>query len=152
MASHPYGAYLESKVITASPLQLVHLAYEGAIEAITNAREHLAAKRIFERSSAITKAQQIIAELQSSLDYARGGELSTRLGQLYDYMQRRLIEGNFKQVDEPLAEAKRLLETLDEAWKEIASKETGLPQTTAAAASPYVSGNGPVFSRAEFTF
>jgi flagellar protein FliS len=152
MVSNPYGAYLESKLITASPLELVHLAYEGAIDAIANAREHLAAKRIFERSSAITKAQRILAELQSSLDCAKGGEFSARLGQLYAYMQQRLIEANFKQIDEPLAEVKRLLETLDEAWKEIASRETASPQSAAVAASPWMNGDGAVYSRAEFTF
>jgi flagellar secretion chaperone FliS len=151
MGSNPYGAYLESRVLTASPLQLVHLAYEAAIDAIAHARVHLTEKRIFERSDAITKAQQIVAQLQLSLDYDKGGELSRRLGQLYDYMQRQLSEANFKQIDEPLAQVKCLLETLDEAWKEIAASEPALPQS-AAVASASMSSDGPVYSRAEFTF
>jgi flagellar secretion chaperone FliS len=155
MASNPYGAYLESKVLTASPLQLIHLAYEGAIEAIANARVHVSEKRILERSTAITKAQQIIMELQASLDYAKGGDLSVRLGQLYDYMQRRLIEANVKQIDEPLADVQGLLTTLDEAWKEIAGAETPVTHsaaTAASGASPWMTHESSVYSRAEFTF
>ncbi|MBV9267800.1 MAG: flagellar export chaperone FliS [Acidobacteriaceae bacterium] len=154
MASNPYGAYLESKVFTASPLQLVHLAYEGAIEVIGEARLHLANKRIQERAAAITKAQRILTELQSSLDVQKGGQIATRLGQLYDYMQRRLIEANFKQADEPLAEVQRLLETVDQAWKEIAAAEMPVPQAVVAAtASPWASSSDSfAYSRAEYTF
>ena len=54
-----------------------------------------------------------------SLDHERGGELSQRLAQLYDYMQRRLLEANAKQIDEPMAEVLGLLSTLGEAWDGI---------------------------------
>lgn len=116
-------AYLESQTFSATPLQLVQLAYEGAISAIIEARQHLAAKRIAERSKAVTKAQLILNELQRSLDYEKGRDLSVQLGRLYDYIARALIDGNFRQEDGPLAEAQGLLETLNDAWKQIAMQE-----------------------------
>lgn len=118
------NAYLESQVLSASPLQLVLLAYDGAITAITEARQHLAANRILERSKAVTKAQLIVMELQRSLDYEKGGDVALQLGRLYDYIARQLIEGNFRQQDAPLAEAQKLLETLDDSWKQLATQET----------------------------
>ena len=132
--SNPYRAYLESKVLSASPLELVHLALDGAIQALEDARAHLKAKRIPERSKSVTKAQLIVAELQKSLDFEKGGDLALQFARLYDYIQRRRIDGNFQQADEPLAEAQRLLLTLDEAWQEI-----GLASTAAAfaTASPW---------------
>ncbi len=117
------GAYLESKVLSASPLELVSLAYEGAIDAVRNARVHLAEKRIQERSRAITKAQLILVELQRSLDFERGGDLSRQLSKLYHYMQRKLIEANFKQMEAPLSEVENLLGTLLESWRELAQQE-----------------------------
>ena len=120
---NPFGAYLESKVLSASPLELVALAYEGAIEAVRNARLHLAEKRIHERSRAITKAQLLIGELQKCLDFNQGGELSLQLGRLYDYMQRKLIEANFQQTEPPLREVEELLETLLESWRQLANEE-----------------------------
>lgn len=149
MSTTPYRAYLESRVVSASPLQLVHLAYEGAIHAISEAREHLANKRIFERSKAITKAQLIIVELQKSLDFHKGGDLSVQLNGIYDYVQRRLIDGNFRQEDAPFAEAQQLLETLDESWKALSETEN----TVAAAASSapcQSAGDGLPVSRTSF--
>jgi flagellar protein FliS len=123
---NPFGAYLESKVLTASPLELIALTYEGAVEAVRNARVYLIEKRIHERSRAITKAQLLIGELQKSLDFKQGGELSLQLGRLYDYMQRRLIEANFQQADVPLSEVENLLETLRESWRQLADQEKPL--------------------------
>ena len=126
--NNPYGAaYLESKVMSASPLELICLAYEGTIEAICEARVHLKEKRISERSRAISKAQCIILELQSSLDFAQGGSLSVELARLYDYMLGCLRDANFRQVEEPLNEAQTLLETLLEGWKEIRVNEVPAP-------------------------
>ena len=127
MSSNPFAAYLETKVLSASPVQLIHLAYEGAIEIIVEARAHLAGNRIHERARAITRVQLILTELQNSLDFNKGGDVSVQLGRLYDYMQRRLTEANFKQIEEPLAEVQGLLQTLDEAWKEIAATGTTVP-------------------------
>jgi len=138
MAYNPFAAYQETKVLSASPLQLVHLAYEAAIEAIGNARVHVREQRIRERSEAITKAQLIITELQTSLDYKQGGDISVQLGRLYDYMQRRLTQANFQQVEEPLAEVQGLLLSLDEAWKQIASGDNSVA-AAAASSSPWTS-------------
>jgi flagellar secretion chaperone FliS len=142
MSSNPFAAYLETKVLSASPVQLVHLAYEGAIEALSDARSHLAGKRIQERVRAITKVQLILTELQNSLDFNQGGDVSIQLGRLYDYMQRRLTEANFKQIEEPLSEVQGLLQTLDEAWKEIAAKGTPSPAAVPEPAPAPTSGFG----------
>lgn len=127
--ANPYTAYLESKLMASSPLQLVHLAYQGAIEAILEARGHLAENRIVQRIQSITRAQQIIIQLQASLDYQQGAELSTRLSSLYDYMLRRLNEGNRLSTDEPFAEVQNLLSTVGDAWREIS---TDAPLSAAA--------------------
>ena len=150
--ANPYAAYLESRVLTASPLQLVHLAYEGAIEAVMQARNHLAAKQIAPRVQAITRAQCIIAELQASLDYSRGGDLSTTLGKLYDYMQRRLTDGNTRQIEEPLAEVQNLLETIAGAWKEIAANDSSVAVAASVSGnSAWMTADAPVYSGLGYT-
>ena len=131
--ANPFAAYLETKVLTASPLQLVHLAYEGAMESVADARSALAAQDIHGRVRAITRAQQIITELQTALNFEQGGELSTRLASLYVYVQQRLNDGNFQQADQPLAEVHSLLATVDEAWKQLADGTAAVPERVAAA-------------------
>lgn len=119
MRSNPYQTYLQDEILTADPVKLVQLLYAGAIEAVTCARTKLANGDIKARSTAVSKAIEILAELISSLDYERGGELSTRLACLYDYMQRRLIDANREQTDPPLAEVAQILHTLEEAWSKV---------------------------------
>ncbi|MDQ2950053.1 MAG: flagellar export chaperone FliS [Acidobacteriota bacterium] len=155
MSSNPFAAYQETKVLSASPVQLIHLAYEGAIEAIAEARGHLAGKRIHERARAITRVQLILTELQSSLDFNKGGDVSVQLDRLYDYMQRRLMEANFKQIEEPLAEVQGLLETLGSAWKEIAATGTTVLQPAPIAAGSFTYGDrpdSPLYGRVESAY
>ena len=112
--------YLEDEVLSADPVKLIALLYQGARDRVSEARRHLAGGEIEARSRAIGKANDILAELTGSLDHARGGELSQRLAALYEYMQARLLEANLRQQDAPLVEVLGLLATLQEAWRGIA--------------------------------
>jgi len=123
MSYNPYGSHLDTKVLTATPLQLIHLAYEGILDAIRDARAHLASGRIPERSRSVSKALALLNELDGSLDHQRGGDLSLQLARLYEYMRQRLCEANFKQIDEPLAEVFGLVETIAASWRELAEAE-----------------------------
>jgi flagellar secretion chaperone FliS len=125
----PQDAYLESQVLTADAMELVRLLYRAACDATRSAGAHLAAGRIAERSRQISKAHAILSQLSVSLDHARGGTLSRSLAELYDYMQRRLLEANQHQKAEPLAEVESLLTTLLEGWDRIrAAPEHSAPQ------------------------
>ena len=119
MWNNGHDAYVESRILAADPIELVNLLYQACRQSVRDAREHLAAGRIGERSRAISKAHEILTELAGSLDHARGGEISSRLAQLYDYMQHQLLDANMRQSDEPLAEVLGLLNTLSEAWEGI---------------------------------
>ncbi len=111
-----YANRYETEVLGATRVELVRILYRTAIEATIQARRHLKAGEIRERSRQITKVWEILAELNRSLDHMQAAELSRSLGELYGYMQNRLLEANSKQIDEPLAEVERLLNTLAEAW------------------------------------
>ena len=103
--------------MSADPVTLVHMLYRGAIEAVGLARKHLAEGSIRERSRQIIKAWDILHELNQTLDRERGGEIVRRLGQLYCYMQARLLEANTEQIEAPLAHVRSLLVTLYEGWR-----------------------------------
>ena len=128
MWHNAHNAYLESRILSADPIELVNLLYQGCTAALREARQHLASGEIAARSRSITKACEILIELAASLDHERGGEISQRLGQLYNYMLRRLSEANCQQSDAPLAEVLGLLCTLAEGWEGL--KKT--PQPAAA--------------------
>ena len=117
-----HNTYMEERVLSAAPVELVGLLYQGASAAVRDARRHLASGDILARSRAISKACELIGELAGALDFARGGDIAARLGRLYEYMLRRLTEANFRQEDEPLGEVLSLLATLSEGWTAIAAK------------------------------
>jgi flagellar secretion chaperone FliS len=111
--------YLEQRVLSADPIELTHMVYQHAIDMVRDARRHLAAKDIAERSKSICKAIDAIAELESALDHSQGGQISQNLEKLYRYMQMRLTTANIQQQDGPLAEVENLLSTLGEAWSAL---------------------------------
>src|ERR1700682_2691996 len=119
MSNNAHDAYLESRILSADPIELVHLLYQAATGAVRDARRALADGEIAARSRAISKTCEILIELDSVLDHERGGEISQRLGELYEYMERRLMEANFQQIDAPLTEVLGLLSTLSEAWEGV---------------------------------
>lgn len=109
----------DSEVLSAGPLELVEMLYKCTIHSIDQARGHLRAGEIRERSNAISKASAILAELAQSLDHDKGGEISKNLSKLYDYMQHLLARANAEQIDAPLAESNRLLTILLEGWQTL---------------------------------
>jgi flagellar protein FliS len=119
MATSAHDAYLESRILSADPLELVRVLYRIAIDKIREAREHLQKGDVAARSKSISVASQALGELAASLDHQAGGDVSRRLAQLYDYMLWRLVDANFHQSAGPLDEVLGLLTTLSEAWQQI---------------------------------
>ena len=111
--------YLDTRVLSADPLELVHILYEHTLAMVADARRHLAAGNIAARGNSISRAIAAIDELDRSLDREAGGAIARNLAALYHYMQSRLLAANRQQEDQPLAEVETLLTTLDEAWKAI---------------------------------
>jgi flagellar protein FliS len=127
-----HSIYLEQEVLSASPVQLVHLLYQAAIARTRDARRALANNDIAVRCAAISKTCNIVGELRSSLDFTTGGEIAARLDALYGYMLCRLLDANLKKTDEPLSEVLGLLVTMDEGWKQIAEAREPEPTPVAA--------------------
>ena len=122
---------VETGVMGASPHRLIVMLYQGARQAIAQARMHLQQANVPGRGEAIGKAIQIVESgLQQSLNLEVGGEIAQRLNALYGYMSRRLLEANIKASEAMLVEVDGLLATLEEAWIGIA------PEIARMAAQP----------------
>ena len=132
----PQDVYFESQILTADPLELVRILYRAARESTREASAQLAAGHIVERARAICKAHAILTELATTLDHAKGGALSRQLAELYDYMQRRLLEANQRQKPEPLAEVDGLLGTLLEAWEQLGKTTEAAPAAEPPRSAP----------------
>jgi flagellar secretion chaperone FliS len=130
-------AYVENEILQADPIRLVQMLYRGALLAIGKARVHVRERDIAGRSRQLTKASEIINELTLSIDTEKGGEIARNLVELYDYMQRRLQDANFRQVEEPLIELESLLGTILDAWEQCAPGTAEPKATDHRSGSPY---------------
>lgn len=139
-------AYVENEILQADPVRLVQMLYRGALVALGKARIHVRERDIAERSRQIAKASDIVNELTLSVDRHRGGEIAANLIELYDYIQTRLQDANFRQVEEPLTEVEKLLTTLLEAWEQCSPAPA--PDRAMTAAPPphrYQADDGPSY-------
>ena len=143
MSMNANDRYLEAKVMSASPVELVRMLYRRALSAVGAARRHLAEGDIRARSREISTAMEIAVELAGSLNREKGGEVALRLAALYDYMGRRLIDANLHQDDRALAEVEGLLATLDEGWAGL--NDAGAPAAPPAHEEFAAPSAGPVY-------
>jgi flagellar protein FliS len=115
---------LETGVNAANPHRLVVMLYDGAIEAIGDARTHVANGAQTAKSLAISRAIGIIEQgLRASLDLTRGAAIAQQLDELYDYMARRLLVASLRDDAAALAEVAALLTDLRSAWQTIAGSK-----------------------------
>ncbi|BDC52022.1 flagellar protein FliS [Bryobacterales bacterium F-183] len=120
-------AYLESEVLSASPIRLIELLYRGAIDATAAAKVAAEQGNALERSRHLSRAHAILVELSRSLDHTVGGQLSRDLVELYDYMQRQLTHANLSQEIQPISDVYSVLTNLLEAWQQVSSVASGAP-------------------------
>ncbi len=123
-------AYLETQVTTTSQGQLLVMLYDGAVNFLERAKERMAAKDYAGKGNLISKALDILNELDSSLNADKGGDLADRLHQLYFYCSKRLFTANCKMDPAPIDEVIKILGGLRSAYAQIMDQ----PEAVAAAA------------------
>lgn len=116
--------YIENAVKTASPAKLIEMMYEKAIELLKDAKEALNKNDFITTNEKIKRTQDIVTELNISLDIEKGGEIAKGLRSLYSYMYRTLIEATVKKDMQKIDEVLGYFEELLDAWR-IAMKSAG---------------------------
>lgn len=144
--------YISQRVLTASPLELVCILYQTAIQAVDRSIEALHSGDIIERGRGVSKAIEVLAELQSSLRHDVQKEYSRTLAELYAYIRTQLMRAHAEQSLSQFQEVSRLLNTLAEGWAgamqlesargEMNDKNEDEPAAMFSAANPY-SGHSP---------
>jgi flagellar protein FliS len=100
----------------ATPEELTLKLYEGCIKFINIAMIAIDEKDIQKSNTNIIKAQNIISELNITLDMDY--EISKNLRPIYEYLHSRLIEANIKKDKNILEEVKEFVVEFRETWKE----------------------------------
>ncbi len=110
---------IEAEIDYASPHRIIQMLMEGATSKLVVAKGCISRGEIAEKGRQITWAIDIIGGLRSSLDMDKGGEISTNLDALYDYMTRQLLMANLKNDSDILDEVIQLLSEVKAGWDSI---------------------------------
>jgi len=114
---NPYAAYEQNAVMTASPGELTLMLYNGCIKFLNQAKSAMEEKNYEMKNKYIQKAQSIISELMVTLNMDI--PVAKHMMQMYDYMNRRLIEANIKNSIEILEEVESFVIEFRDTWKEV---------------------------------
>lgn len=110
----------QAQAVDASPHRLIQMLMEGGLSRLAQARGAMERGQFAMKGELIGKAIAIIGGLREGLNLEQGGELARNLDDLYDYMNRRLLEANLKNSVEPLDEVADLLRNIKAGWDGIA--------------------------------
>ncbi|THB67240.1 MAG: flagellar export chaperone FliS [Gammaproteobacteria bacterium] len=103
----------------ANPHQLIQMLMQGVVDKVSIAKSAMAEGQVAVKGESISKAISIIDGLKASLDQEKGGDIAVNLNDLYDYMQRVLVEGNLSNDEGKFNEVISLMQEIKEAWDSI---------------------------------
>lgn len=115
-------AYLETKVLTASPEQLQLMLYDGAIRFCEQAKTAIDAGEVENSYLLITRAEKIVMELQGSMRDEVAPETCANMRRLYLFCYDRMVTANLKKDINALDEAIEVLKNLRETWMLLIEK------------------------------
>lgn len=113
--------YLEAKILTAAPEQLVVIMYEEAIKALQIAKREIESNNFAKANQQLYKAQLIIGELMSALNHDYK-EIAENLLGLYSNIYDQIVQANVSKDINRIDSLVKLLSSFLDAWREAARK------------------------------
>ena len=130
-------SYKASSVQTASPGKLVLMLFDGYLRFTAAATKSWDEPDLIKKNEGINnnliRAQNIVTELQSSLDLTVPGDLPGTLYRLYDYVLTNLQQANINKDVQKIVEADKVIAELREAWSEMLTQN---PENTSPSGGP----------------
>jgi len=119
---------IESSLLAANPHQIILMMYDGLLESIAKAKGAIERNDLETKSKMMTKAVNILAALENSLDAEAEPEISKNFATLYNYCIDRLNEISISMEVQGLVEVIEFLKPLRDAWKDMpeTSKQEGI--------------------------
>ena len=139
--------YLQAEVHTATPQKLQLMLVEAAIKNIHRTKKAWEEERFEAGFESLSLAQDIVAEILSSVDKEGNPDLAGKIASIYVFIFRCLAEGGMTHDQSKLDDALRVLTSERETWRLVCEKfgtslgdasSTRLDLSTDASAKPAV--------------
>jgi flagellar protein FliS len=132
---NPALEYRKRAVEGASPVGLVVLLYGGAVTALMRAISAVEANNIEKRVHELNKVLAILAELQGTLDFEKGGAVAVQLEKYYIVLRAQVLEASIKNSKSILEDLVKNVSGVKEAWQQV-EREVALKGVSGVAAAP----------------
>ncbi len=111
--------YRQNAIKTASPAKLTLMLYDAAVRFCDTAIDTMEndPKNIQKINDNMKKAEDAIVELRMGLDM--NVPVAKDFDNVYDYIYRRLVEGNMQKDSEIVKEALKHIKKMRDTWKEV---------------------------------
>lgn len=120
-AARGADAYRQTQVQSRTPLELVVMLYDGALQFMATAQGAIHRGDIPTRKTALSKTMAIVSELQSTLNMDQGGDIARSLDDLYRWANLRLLDAAVHNDPVPIDEVANVFRTLREGWNDLAA-------------------------------
>jgi len=121
--SNPWQAYRQAATKTATPGRLVLMLFDGALRFLDRALVGFDLDDPLDSNLAINnnilKAQEILRELNASLNLDKGGEFAVTMRRFYTYYDLQLSQSNLRKDPEGVKLVIRLLTVIRNVWAEM---------------------------------
>lgn len=117
MTYQALNQYKQNAVLTATPEELTLMLYDGAIKFMNIGKYSIENKELEKAHSSLVRAQDIILELNYSLDM--NYEISKELRVLYDFVLAKLVDANINKDSKAIEEALTIVNDMRDTWKEV---------------------------------
>ena len=117
---NPQTAYKNTAVQTATPEKLLVMLYTGEIKFLRQGQKAIENKNYEEAHNSLKKAQDIISELNITLNMEKGGEIAVNLRQLYNFYYGEVLKANLKKEASFLKPVVAFFESYRDIWIETA--------------------------------
>jgi flagellar protein FliS len=132
---NPALEYRKRAVEGASPVGLVVLLYGGVITALMRAISAIDANNIEKRVNELNKVLAILAELQGTLDFEKGGAVAAHLEKYYIVLRAQVLEASIKNSKTILEDLVKNVSGVKEAWQQV-ERDVAIKGVSGVAAAP----------------
>ena len=110
--------YRENAVRSATPIELVVILFDAAIEDMRRAVSAIKASDVEERANAVRHAMLILQQLQGTLDFERGGQVAKQFEQFYNLIRAKLLESQLRNSPALVGQQIQFMSEVRDCWVE----------------------------------
>lgn len=124
-------SYKESAVCGATPMQLVVILYDTAIDDMRRALAAMKAGDIESRATALRHALLVLQQLQGTLDFDQGGQAARQFEQFYNLIRAKLLEAQMRNSCELMQQQIQFMAEVRDCWMQADAQLTAKPKEAA---------------------